>query len=826
MPAARRTIQDRGHWAQIEAPENAPSLLEDLPQSAPEMSDLFEQQRVREELTEVILGFLNATADKQSARDHERNLILALHGRYGQGKTRIVEELKAQIGNTMLCGKRWCRPLVVKDFRCSDYAPDDLQFNFDQLMESGRGLRSVFPALVIAAFITAWLSSSDFLRASVVDYAFAFFAVLAGTFAVPYRYLLRDAIRQFNLNLPLGTIMWTFADSVFRRADIVIVDDLDRAAPTQQTALLASLQRFKAEFSGVVLVVFDDSPLLESLETRVKAGEYITKVFHASFRLAPMNARDAGTMAADYGFALRRQNPNCPIARRFGEPLVCGALARVFHLHGTASARFSKKLVNNVYCAARVGRFTNEADIIALVRLHALLQSLPILEARLEVLAGSLLEASDTELFDHVASRFESALSTAQKSRISEFLARTAHMQPGRLNWLRQLRIWRSSSSESEIGPPAGWHDDWTRSWAIAEALLAGQRVPQERREEYLKLRIHTCRPPAHPELQASVRSSKLGQDQDDLVHDWRPVSATQLPDSMAKEYWLALISQVYLFDREVVALTPDETVSGILSDHRLKPLNTLYFSDTANFRLGSIGTIFRHSLLASDRLFDVRLGIELRALLQAKDQTRVIDNGLALSPWADQFDASCLDFAWPSFVDESTDRARNNFRLLGTLLRDFNRSRKVLPLAHRDWIEQKVRRGELSMVVEAICDALNFSSTTDGEVYWHEGFVRSLWDIDVLSSFDRKECSLVHTLISLGARREAPFWPLWLLALHGDAQRVAESLIPVWGGISLPGPSTLNSSFPDWFEAIEALSEHWPELRQELQEWVERSAQ
>lgn len=822
MTDNRRSVFERGRWLSLQLPENTPNLLEDLPESAPALDDLFQQQRVKEELTDVILGFLDSSAAAyKTYRNGERNLILALHGRYGQGKTRIVDELKAQIDNTMLSGTRWRRPLVVRDFRCSDYVPDDLQFNFDQLLERGRGLRLLVPALAIASLVFGALWAFDLLGTSFFDHASATVAVVVGAFALPYRHVLRDALRQFNMNLPLRSIGKTLADSVFRSADVLIVDDLDRAAPAQQTALLASLQRFKSEFSGVVLVVFDDAPLFEALETRERAGEYITKVFHASFRLAPMNARDAGTMAAEYGFALRDINPDCQIARKFGEPLVCGALARVFHLHGTASARFAKKLVNNVYCAARVGRFTNETDIIALVRLHALLQSLPILEARLEVLAQSLLEASDDELFDHVAARFDSALSSSQKSKVSDFLARTAHMQPARLSWLRQLRIWRSSPSVSDIGPPEGWQDDWTRSWAMAEALLVGQRAPHDRREEYQKLRKHVCRPPAHPELQASVLTPREPSTPNNTPNRSHTLSATHLPDKESKSYWNALVAQVYLFDREVVALDSDETVSSLLSHHRSQPLNTLYFSESGNFRLGSIKTIFRHSLLSSDRLYDVRLGIEIRTLLNPKKQTRVIDDPVALSSLSDQIEASSLDTVWPPFTDSKPDQVRRNFRLLGTLLRDVDRSKKVLPLAHRDWIQRTTQNGNFAAVTDAVCETLNFGDTNLDEAYWHEGFVRRLWEIEGLSSWDSEAHSFVHALISLGSGPQPPFWPLWLLSLHSETQRVVDELVPRWESIVLPPPTVALTVIPDWYEPIEELSEQWPLLQDALQKWV-----
>lgn len=824
MTENRRSVFGRGRWLPLQVPEDTPNLLEDLPDSAPALVDIFEQQRVKEELTNVILGFLDSTADYKTARTGERNLILALHGRYGQGKTRIVDEIRAQIDDTMLCGKRWCRPLAVRDFRCSDYVPDDLQFKFDQLLESGRGLRLLIPAFAIGSLAFWALWALGLLGTSFFDHVSAIVAVVAGAFVLPYRHVLRHALRQYNMNMPLRSIGKTLADSLFGSTDVLILDDLDRAAPAQQTALLASLQRFKSEFSGVVLVVFDDAPLLEALDTRERAGEYITKVFHASFRLAPMNARDAGTMAAEYGFTLRDSNPDCQIARKFGEPLVCGALARVFHLHGTASARFAKKLVNNVYCAARVGRFTNETDIIALVRLHALLQSLPILEARLEVLAQSLLEASDNELFDHVAARFDSALSSSQKSKVSDFLARTAHMQPARLSWLRQLRIWRSSPSVSDIAPPEAWQDDWTRSWAMAEALLVGLRAPQDRREEYQKLRKHVCRPPAHPELQASVLTPREKSPPKNASDHSQRHSTTRLPDNESKVYWNALVAQVYLFDREVVALDPDETVSNVLSDHRSQPLNTLYFSEPGNFRLGSIRTIFRHSLLSSDRLYDVRLGIELRTLLSPTKQTRVIDVPLALCSLSDQIDASSLDSVWPPFTDANPDQVLRNFRLLGTLLRDVDRSKRVLPLAHRDWIQHTARDGNITAVTDAVRETLNFGDTNLDDAYWHEGFVRRLWDIEGVSSWDSEEHSFVHALISLGSGPQQPFWPLWLLSLHSETQRVAKELVLRWTSVVLPKPTVALAAVPDWYEPIEELSGHWPLLQDALQKWVLRS--
>lgn len=812
LPAARR-----GEWPEIAAPKNAPHLLEDDPGAQPDLEGLFEQDKVTEELFGFIAGFLDRLAGSGNFLNHEvygpspgKNRVIALHGRYGQGKSRIIATLKNALDKRRLVGRRR-RPCVrVQEFQCSSYSPDDLLFNFDHFLERGKAIRMLGLALFLSIIVYALASVptiDEGLEAVNVGKFFVTATTFLATVFASYRHLLRDALRQLRIDRAILEILSDIIDHMFNKPDVLIIDDLDRASPDQQTALLNSLQRHARDFCGVVVVVFDDAPLFEALETREKAGEFITKVFHASFRLAPMNARDAGMMAFGYCRELRERNPQCLYAKKIFQPIVCGAMARVFLLHGTASARFSKKLVNNVYAAARVGQFTNEADIVALVRLHSIFQTVPQLESRLDVVAQSLLDTSDDRMVNHIAARIDGQISEAQQTRLTEFMARTPHMQPAGLHWLQILRAWRRGPSRApDIAPPEEWPENWTRHWALNDALLASTRDPQERLSLYRDLVRFPFAPSAHPELKA--RNS--------IKHR----SQHRLPTEAETEYWNALVAQLHAFDDEVLMLETDDEVAELLAEHRNQPLGTLFYSNRAGIALAGIEAVFRHVLHVSDGLLEERFKHELGILLGSSQPKRVIEAPVLQNARIGEFEPNTLKDTWPPFPvnpneDPSAKIAKHHFSRFGQLLRELNRFTPILPNAHQRWLRYNARQRHFDNIDDAIASLLGLN---DEEIQpiWHEGFVTELW-----RTLGEDEGFLQH----LVARARPPFQSfisIWLLAQYPQPERITDALSEI---DELPEPifpeiAEANGRPPEWYEPIARLSEQWDTLARALARW------
>lgn len=816
-PPETRSKLVRDRWEDVDwEPIGKGNLLPDGPDDPPGIETLFEQERIGEEIKNTIAEFLARLKD--DGKD-KRTLILALHGRLGQGKTRVISKVVAQLDEKMRVSRRWRVPLRVFRFNCSDYLPEDLLRNFDHFLENGRTFRIAAVSAILAGFVI-WIffrlpAFSGAITAEIGVSAALVSALLAGL--APMRHLLRDIWRDIRIGKPFGKTARKVFDRLFIPWDLLVIDDLDRATVDQQRALLHSLNRHRGDMSGVVLVAFDDAALLSRETVRTESSEILTKVFSVSFRLSPLNANDAGAMAAAFGPELRRLNPECKVAKAFGEPIVCGALARIFLLHGNASARFAKKLINNVYSAALLGRFSHEADLVSLIRLHGVYQYLPVLETELDFLGKAMLESTEDHLFETIRTRFGDDLGIQLQTQIRNMLKATHHMQPTNLGWLRTLRIWRDApvTQSENAKSPEGWQDSWTRNWAINEAYLTRMENPRERQRGYDRMR----KDPLHALASREITPPP----QEDQTTDFDPSKE----DSQGfQDYWQAMVDGLMVFDSEVLEFLTRSDLAKLLERHRLRPLATLLFSHSEEAKLGPPHVVFRHSLFATDTNLEDRLRHELgrwTGPIVARNAPTFPNLSAA---GLDRFSPSFLENSWPDFTSEPASKdftkvGNDHFRELGLILYDLPRDTAVFPLAHLDWIRAAVEAERFDAIRKAM--HLLHEPSRARQPFWHVAAQKAFWErtgngLGFHANFISHLCRAITY--------DSPkFTDLWMLSVLGEASLQSFALqLPAGPDLFLallPDQDLSASVAPAWYGEMSDLAACHKPVENALVSWM-----
>lgn len=658
----------RGSWDIFDLSRAGTSLLDDSAKSEPRIDDLFEQGKISSELQSVLFNFLTRKGSMKEG------LLIALNGRHGQGKSAVLQNATEALDWKLLRGSTKLFPVRVSRFNCSDYSSEDLRNNFDYFLESARGWPLFFPLIFLCILLSIaaipitlilWALGGDTNLSTGAQQAIAVASGALLTFLLmglrPSRILMRDIWRNIRVGRSLWEVCLLVCDRIFVSSDILIIDDLDRAEPDQQKALLQSLMRHRGDFKSAVIVAFDDAPLLKALDGKRATSDFLTKVFDVSFRLSPMNARDAALMADCFANSICQINPHCSIARVFLEPMIIGDLARVFMLHGNASARFAKKLVNNVYVAARVGGFGRASDISALIRLHGVFQYIPALETELDNVAGSLLGASDSDILSFVRARFGEELPEVYGKKLERFLHFTSHMQPSNIGWLRLLRIWRTKP----LGPTGDlvasnrWQRHWSFSWALNDAFIATKVDAHERQRIYQSIRVPGNEFVRYNDIE--LRSSGVGAFK----------NYASKPDQEDERYWKALVDRISIHDDEVNQSLTDEQKLLDLKAHQSMPIGQLVLYRQDGLRISSARGLVRHNLLSPEADIKHRLQFDLEEYYSSPQ------GGLSflakLERQLDNADVGAINTSWPSLLKLGKDgEIDQHFRDLRDILLDF----------------------------------------------------------------------------------------------------------------------------------------------------------
>lgn len=485
------------------------NLLDEGPEAPPQIDGLFEQDKTLEQMEATIRRAMREIYDGKTP-----SRIFALFGRYGQGKTRIIKKLQGAFPGARI-------------FRVADHDEKDLLRNFDHFMVRGKFsilvifLLSVISILYLAPLLIGYFTDInnnpkiDAIYARILILIISIVIAVLMSLVSPVRLWWRDVMRTIRMEGAAGILSsikqwfrgiwgWFTIASIQKwpwppmppRSPLLVIDDLDRASPEQQKAILLALRRYRSKMFKVVVVAFDETPLLKTdMQDEQSAEELLVKTFDASFRLAPLNVQDAAEMAWHFLKEIGEQNPGCPWAKRLRHPMIVGDMARAFILHGSASARFARRMVNMLYLQVLHIQPRNMHDISTLIRILGLFQYLPALENDADIIARRFNDLDEDGLIDAIEKRIAGKLGDVRKYALRHYLAATRHMRPVDGGWGVLLHVkWRNLSSRSQSDKCFPNEADLSKLekssllWALWEALMASQNKYQGRLVLYQKL--------------------------------------------------------------------------------------------------------------------------------------------------------------------------------------------------------------------------------------------------------------------------------------------------------------------------------------------------
>jgi len=740
-------------------------LLRDEISTDVEEPDIFEQATVADSLSRVIASEL--------VRLDSSDFIIGFFGRYGQGKSKVVNEIVERFDRRRVFsnGKNVFSHCEI--FAVSNYKAQDLEENFDFFLE-GRRITSVLilTIFVLGSIFAFALTIVEALQIenriqltvliTLVGASLASLGALVGSF----RLLWRD----FSRSLRIGQLRFFFSSRLrayWRGPKLLIVDDLDRATPEQQSALLQSLRRHRGSLNSVVLVAFNDEPLKGESDLRIhNTEEVFQKTFDAQMRLGPMTASDAAEMAYFFLSTLKRLNtPSSKVtiqnlAEVLVSPVLVGDVARVLYLHGNASARFAKKMLNSILLEAERLRLTSVHDISALIRVQGLLSYFPTLESDLDFLGVALNAQSTDELLSTVEERLSGELSDQKRRIIGRYLRYTNHMRPSHGTWKRVLRIWRNLKESEADFSPHFFPTEITKNWAMSDALLVATDFDIERRELYKDLMLNPLVRPRDRQLPSAPEfpdESDENPNSPEYSSLWRYlVLRVELYDEDLYDYYPAgaLFHKIETYEKLDISVAPPVAV-------RLK--NHLWTSPA--------GIIEHHSRLASK---DLRLEDSLRQCLSSvnflEPESRLLRPNVRnlrnlLTP---------LKRAWPFFGFQgqaiSKDANGHFDRLLevAMMYRDVD---QVLPAAHRVFLGN----------IDSDCDSGVFSilatlTVSDGDLqFWPIGTVLEALQDNAVR--EKLRSDLLKSFLDADPKRVIWFAAIYFLATQSPDVELDENL-------------------------------------------------
>jgi hypothetical protein len=308
------------------------------------LQSCFRQHKALMPLIDIVAAIRGVTGDPDKR-------VFALLGRYGQGKSTLLAQLKYRIEKTSPAAPRR-RRFRVREFDVASCTPDSLSYEFSRLIDDWYlrdRLLLVAVILALLSVVAASLNQSWPARFNALFSGAPAAGVLAAagviglwSFVGPLLRALFQEERQVQRRLgrAWNVASWTqvrrlLQDVLYGPPDLLIVDNLDRAVAEQQRAFLLALRRNYADLPAAVVVAFDETPLSLSDPNPDTPQELLSKAFITSVRLYPMTKDDVKAIVIGILHDLRADDPE---ANRY--PLchlqyaqVTGDLARILFFH-------------------------------------------------------------------------------------------------------------------------------------------------------------------------------------------------------------------------------------------------------------------------------------------------------------------------------------------------------------------------------------------------------------------------------------------------------------------------------------------------------------
>ncbi|ABD89458.1 P-loop NTPase fold protein [Rhodopseudomonas palustris] len=736
-------------WDLVEGDALEIRFIEERSSGTTDALTLFGQQAALNTIKSALLGTLEGGGRRRQAS------ILALLGRFGQGKTRILSQLFDWLDgkSTISGGLRY--PRRVRIFKISEYPQQDVAAAFDAFIARkhllSRSIIGLGLATLVATCATFFIISVGLVLeysvgttfvSKLVDFTAAktvFSAVLAASTVLfcgvsVWAFWRKEVELRANF-LDVRSLCRLIVET-FQSSDVLLIDDFDRATSEQQIAMLWTLRRRRDELQVSVIVAFDESPLLRG-EQGALAQELLEKTFDVAVRLNPITRYDSIQMAMGFTSHLFRLNPCIPAAKLLCDPIVVSDLARIFLLMGRASARFAKGFLNRALASIHQLGLQVPDDVCGLIRLQGLYEIVPWIENDAERL-GDILSRNDAEaLLTYVEKRRGSILQGNIRESVKAYVEGTRRLQPSLGNWDRVLAIWTGAQS-SDVNKSiqtrrlgSCFYDEWLdeagelaegrrrnmlSNWLSWDLALLLESRPIERRTVYALCRTMKCRP-VDPAFAGPA--------------EWLANEPPQSVSPIEQLLWLFLLDRTRIAD---VELPSDEMRSLAFPTDVAGDDLPEYIREEALNAWRRLPLIHPHAPLSLPERVELACSaLPDRGMGPAI--TRLFNQNRNVAP--DSFDLpadrrvfgirsnelkhmerrSFLERHWPTFSDEE---AAQHFRALAVLAP----WRAIAPRAHRLWLFEQARVGAPELLFRSL---LKLLPHTGGVQNWPLGVVRPL---------------------------------------------------------------------------------------------------
>ena len=407
-------------------------------------ADIFGQRAAIATLHDLCLSALGHR--RNGERSPPQPITVALNGRYGQGKTTVLEAVRQQL----LLPSNGFHRFRVGDFDVSSHKPDLLTYEFDKLIGNWTfGIRVLMFLLVMAVLYFVYVFFQDDIATlkETTPTTFLTFVAIPSLFVIFRRNLfslfvgderwLERFVALFRMS-DWPRLAFVLEELILGRPDILFVDNLDRASVDQQRAFLRSLRSHRHRLPVVVIVAFDETPLVLADNAPESPQDLLAKAFTTVVRLYPMTPRDVLEIVTHLRNAIMREDGvDDASSWRFLRHAMVGAdLARILLAHRRHSTRFCYQFLNIAATTAATLSIRHPADFSAMMRLLGLFEFLPWIRHDPQALADILAEDNAAKLLDYAAGLLgREALADDVGQAVLRYLTGTRHMQPYFADW-------------------------------------------------------------------------------------------------------------------------------------------------------------------------------------------------------------------------------------------------------------------------------------------------------------------------------------------------------------------------------------------------------
>jgi hypothetical protein len=417
-----------------------------------------------EQLAEQIASQIVDFVSNKKSPDHIFPRI-GVFGGLGQGKTTAIHwafrETERKLENNEWFFP-WRETWKVEWFDAAHYKNNDLEYELDRVLGGiGSGSFSVIRTMV-TYLVLLWTILLLFgelkcffpgypLSSVVSSSAFRIilsFGPIIASLLKPWSYWWRSGQRSMTL----GTWRWWRQGwkLLSRRANILVIDNLDRASLSQQRSVLRALYKHRDELRCAVIVAFDESRFLSSKPDPEAPAELLRKAINVEVRLPMRVLTDSLRLSWQALSQAAELNPGLNMILLNSKAI--GALALILELQSAlqpVSPRLSKHTINNTLffmAQTKPNGLPSVEDWRAALRLQALFLVWPALRND----ADSLREILQYNRLDGLAVlankiSFEgSANDDFRKNLAILIFNETRSFFPADNDWSPWLAVWNS----------------------------------------------------------------------------------------------------------------------------------------------------------------------------------------------------------------------------------------------------------------------------------------------------------------------------------------------------------------------------------------------